>query len=187
MQSLKILIAAAVVLFVSNVLTGCSPQGVSEVGVSRIVDAQQMKKTVNFVLEEAVGDEDVVLKLKLNNPENRPITSVQAWLTYNPDVLKGVSIGAEDSEFELQAPYDNDFDHEAGLVMIGRSSAVPVLDGEPLVAEVRFERVGEGAAMIEAYDYRQDLTGHASANIMFDGQPLNLLLKPESPLLIINQ
>lgn len=187
MHSIKILIAAAIVLVITNALSGCAPKGVSEVGLGRIADAQQMKKTVSLSLNEVKGDEDVTVQLILDNPDNRPLTSVQAWLTYNPDVLKGVSIETESSEFELQAPYDNDFDHEAGLVMIGRSSAVPVLDAEPLVVEIRFERIGEGAAMIEAYDYKQDLQGHASANIMFDGQPLNLLLKPDAPLLIINQ
>ena len=187
MNSIKIIIAAALVLFASNVLVGCTPKGVSETGMSRITEAQQMKKTVSFLLSEVDGDEDVVVRLSLDNPDNRPITSVQSWLTYNPDVLKGVSIETENSEFDLQAPYDNDFDHAAGLVMIGRSSPVPVLDGEPLVAEIHFERVGDGAVMIEAYDYKQDLEGHASANIMFDGKPLNLLLKPQSPLLIINQ
>lgn len=185
MQSLKILIAGAIVLIITNALSGCAPKGISEIGVNRIADAQQMKKSVTFDLSKSEGTDDVVVQLKLNNPDNRPLTSVQAWLAYNPDVLRGVSIDTKASEFELQAPYDNDFDSEAGLVMIGRSSAVPVLDSEPLVAEIHFERVGDGAAMIEAYDYKQDLEGHASANIMFDGQPLNLLLKPDSPLLII--
>ena len=71
--------------------------------------------------------------------------------------------------------------------MIGRSSAKPVRDEKIMVAEIHFERTGEGAAMIEAYDYRQDLTGHTSANMMQNGTPVNILLKPQVPLPIISQ
>lgn len=185
-QSIKVLIAAGMVMLATNALAGCTPDGeVSEVGAERIAAAQEMRKTVSLLLTEAEVGEDIVVRLVLDNSEKKPVTSVQAWLTYNPDVLKGVSIDTKNSAFELMAPYDNDFDHEAGLMMLGRSSATPVEDEEITIAEIHFERVGEGAAMIEAYDYRQDLTGHTSANMMLDGVPMNILLKPQSPLLII--
>lgn len=187
-QSIKILIAAGMVMLATNALTGCTPNGeVSKVGVERIAAAQEMKKTVNLLLTEAEEGEDMVVRLALDNPEKKPVTSVQAWLTYNPDVLKGVSINTENSAFELMAPYDNDFDHVAGFVMLGRSNATPVDDKEITIAEIHFEKIGEGAAMIEAYDYKQDLEGHTSANMMVDGVPMNILLKPQSPLLIINK
>ena len=187
MSSIKIIIAAVVILAASNLLTGCSSEP-SEVGLKRLEEAQEMKKTVSLYLV-AVQDaaDDAVVKIVLDNPEKEPLTSVQAWLAYNPEVLKGVSLNTEDSAFELEAPYDNDFDQETGLVMIGRSSARPVRDEKAVVAEIHFERTGEGAAMIEAYDYRQDLTGHSSANVMKDGVPVNVLLKPQSPLPIITQ
>jgi len=187
MSSLKIIIAAAIVLVASNLLVGCSAKP-SEVGIKRIEAAQEMKKTVSLYLV-AVEDaaDDAVVKVVLDNPERKPITSVQAWLAYNPDVLNGVELNTESSAFDLEAPYDNDFDQAAGLVMIGRSSGKAVRDTKIVVAEVHFERTGDGAAMIEAYDYKQDLMGHTSANMMKDGEPLNILLKPQSPLPIISQ
>jgi hypothetical protein len=186
MESLKILIAAGVLILASSALIGCTPSGnVSEVGIERIEAAQEMKKNVELQLAEVEGEDDVVVQMLLNNPENRPITSVQAWLTYNPELLKGVSINTSRSAFELTAPYDNDFDHETGLMMLGRSTSTPIEDEQIMIAEVHFTRVSEGVAMIEAYDFKQDLVGHTSANMMFNEAPVNVLLKPESPLLII--
>lgn len=188
MNSLKIIIAAVLIIAASNMLVGCTPKESSEVGVKRIEEAQEMKKTVNLYLV-AVKDttNEAVVQLVLDNPEKKPITSVQAWLAYNPSVLKGVKIDVEQSAFELKAPYDNDFDQESGLLMLGRSTAKATKDNKIVVAQIHFERVDEGAAMIEAYDYRQDLTGHTSVNTMIDGAPVNILLKPQSPLPIVSQ
>lgn len=187
MNSVKILIAAAMILIATNVLAGCTPSDVSEVAMQRIEEAQEMKKNVSLMLTQVEGQDDVMVRLALNNPEKKPVTSVQAWLAYNPDTLKGVSIDTSVSAFELMAPYDNDFDHDLGLVMLGRSSASPVMDKEIVIVDIHFERAADGAAMIEAYDYKQTMLGHTSANMMLDGNPINILLKPQSPLLIINQ
>lgn len=186
MTNLKILIAAALVLIATTALVGCTPKDVSEVGVQRIEEARDLVKNVSLKLSEKEG-EDLVLVLSLDNSEKRPLTSAQVWLAYNPDLLKGVSIDTSASDFELTAPYDNDFDQELGLVMLGRSTATPLKDKEIKVAEITFERIGEGTAMVEAYDYRPDLSGHTSANIMVDGNPLNVLLKPQTPLLTLSQ
>ncbi len=186
-NSIKILIAAVIIMLASNVLVGCASKDVSEVGVERIEAAQEMKKTVNLSLIEVEGEDDMVLRLILDNPEKKPVTSVQAWLAYNPNFLHGVSIDTKVSAFELMAPYDNDFDEIVGLIMLGRSSASPVSDESITIAEIHFDKVADGAVMIEAYDYRHDLTGHTSANMMLDGVPINILLKPQSPLLIINK
>lgn len=188
MNSIKILIATAMVMLVTSALTGCtSEKDASTVGVQRIAVAQEMKKTVSLSLAKVQGEDDVVARLMLSNPEKKPITSVQAWLAYNPEVLEGVSIDTKETAFELMAPYDNDFDQEAGLVMLGRSSAEPVSDKEIVIADLHFKRIGDGAAMIEAYDFRQDLEGHTSANMMVDGVPVNILIKPQTPLVIINK
>lgn len=186
-DSIKIIIATAIVMAASNFLVGCSPkQDVSEIGVERIAEAQEMKKTVTLSLLQIDDGKDLVLRLVLKNPEKSPITSTQAWLAYNPDLLKGLSIDTKTSAFEMTAPYDNDFDEVAGLVMLGRSTAKAVNDETITVAEIHFSKITDGVAMIEAYDHRQDLTGHTSANMMVDGTPVNILLKPQSPLLIIN-
>jgi len=187
MNSIKILIAAVMIMLASNVLVGCTAKDVSEVGVERIKAAQEMKKTVNLSLIEVEDEDNLALRLILDNPEKKPVTSVQAWLAYNPDVLQGVLIDTKVSAFELMAPYNNDFDEATGLLMLGRSTSSPVSDESITIAEIHFDKVADGAAMIEAYDYRQDLTGHTSANMMLDGVPINILLKPQSPLLIINK
>lgn len=185
MQPFKIVLAAAVIIFASNVLTGCSPQGVSRTGIDRIEEAQEFRKTLHLSLREVSGRDDISVRVVLVNPENRPITSVQSWLSYNSRVVQGLNIRTEESPFDIVAPYDNTFDDEAGLVMIGRSSDAPIDAEEIVVAEITFERVGEGTVMFEAYDYTNDLSGHTSANMVVDETPYNLLLKPESPLLII--
>jgi hypothetical protein len=187
MQSLKIILAAAIIIFASNLLTGCAPQGPSAIGIKRIESAQEFKKTVRLKLVDISGEEAPELRIILENPEGKAITSVQAWLSFNPDVIKGLAINTDESAFELTAPYDNDFDQEAGLVMIGRSTETALSDAEIVVADVSFERVGEGALMIEAYDYRNDLEGHTSANMVKDRTPYNILLKPDSPLISITQ
>lgn len=188
MQSLKIIIAAAIVMFMSNILTSCSLQSPSEVGIQRLEEAQQYKKTVELKLEVTEAEAGrIMVRVLLDNPEGKPLTSAQTWFTYNPEVLQGVEIRTADSAFELVAPYDNDFDQEGGLVMIGRSTAEAVTETYIVVADIVFTRVGPGAAMIEAYDYQIDLEGHTSANMVLDENPYNMLLKPDSPLLIINE
>ena len=188
MKSIKILIAGAMVMLVTSALTGCaSEQSASSVGAQRIAEAQEMIKTVTLSLTQIEDEKDIVVRLSLNNPEKKPITSVEAWLAYNPSVLEGGSIDTNNTPFEMVAPYINGFDQAFGLVMLGRSNSEPISDKEITVADIHFKRIGEGAAMIEAYDYRQDLEGHTSANMMVDGTPFNILLKPETPLVIINK
>lgn len=182
MKSIKILIATALIMFASNALAGCTPKSASEAGIQRIAEAQEMKKTVILSLRKADDQNGLTFDLMLLNPDEKPLTSVQTWLSYNPDLLKGVSIDTSASAFGLTAPYVNDFDQEAGLLTLGRSNASPVSDKEIRVARVYFEKRHDGVVMIEAYDYRPDLEGHTSANMMVDGSPVNVLLKPQTPL-----
>jgi hypothetical protein len=71
--------------------------------------------------------------------------------------------------------------------MIGRSNGEPVSTPTISVAKVVFELLTDGTAMVDAYDYQNDLGGHISANMMLDGVPYNVLIKPESPALIIQK
>lgn len=189
MKTIKILIAGVLVLLAASTLTGCKPgnRSVSEIGIKRISAAREIKKSVSLAPVVTQDKEGILVRLMLNNPEKKPITSVQTWLTYNPKVLQGVSIDTKKTPFELTAPDGNGFDQNAGLVMIGRSTAKAVADTDISVAEVRFKKIGEGAVMIETYDYRSDLSGHTSANMMDNGTPINLLVKPQIPLVIVNQ
>ena len=83
------------------------------------------------------------------------------------------------------APYDNGFDNEKGLVMIGRASSTKQFKKSLKVATVTFDIISEGTLMIDSYDYRNDLSGHTSANSLIDGKPYNILIKPNSPALAV--
>ncbi|MDH5597468.1 MAG: hypothetical protein OEY44_05140 [Candidatus Peregrinibacteria bacterium] len=185
MKTFKILLAALIVLGIANVLTACSPNGASSVGMERIEVAQVYRKTVELGLREVNSEDGLTLEIVVSNPEGKALSSAQVWLAYNPDQLKGLKLDTSDSAFELMAPYENDFDEELGLVMLGRSTESAISDTEIVLARVSFERLTDGSAMIDAYDYQLDLSGHTSVNTLVEGEPVNVLLQPESPLYVI--
>lgn len=147
--------------------------------------AQAVHKDATLSLDYTVSGKEVTVTISIENPSRKPITSVQTWLSFDVNKLKGKSLDTSDSSFQFQAPYDNTFDTVNGLLMLGRSSSEPVFDEMITVATVTFEILEEGGATLEAYDYRDDLTGHTSVNTVIDTKPYNVLMKPESPLLII--
>lgn len=186
MNSVKIILAAVILMAASNILSACSPQ-VSNVAIERIEEANELKKTVSLKLEQKVDEDKKLLQIVLENPEAQPLTSAEVWLSYNPEHLKGLSLEPNDELFELSAPYENDFDHESGIMKLGRSSAEPVSEKKIVLAEVAFEKLTSGVAMIEAYDYKHDLSGHSSVNMMNELEPVNVLLKPTTPLYILHK
>ena len=70
-------------------------------------------------------------------------------------------------------------------MMLGRSGPKPVIGQKIHVATVTFEILEEGSTKLNAYDYREGLKGHTSANIIIDDKPYNILVKPNNPTLII--
>ena len=72
-------------------------------------------------------------------------------------------------------------------MMLGRSNSTPVTDKTIHVAVATFDVLDEEGATIDAYDYREDLTGHTSANTVTDGKAYNILVKPDSPAHIITE
>jgi hypothetical protein len=200
MNSTKVIIATAIILFISNFLTGCSskdlamkPAGGEETrvyaedSIKRISDAREVTKTASIRLEKEQDGRTLRVKILIDNPEGRAITSVQSWLSYNPKALKGVKIDTANSAFELMAPYDNTFDEVNGLVKIGRSSSEPVSDKLIEVAQAEFDMDYIGSTFVDFYDYQNDLTGHTSANVLQGETPFNVLMLPESPALVIEQ
>ena len=192
MKPANILIAAAALILFSGLLSGCedTPQSQENatkepVSLKTIEDGRKLIKDVSIKLTSEKQDKTVTVNVVLDNPNQKPITSVESWLSYDPKTLKGIEIDVSGSQFELIAPYDNTFDAVNGLVMIGRSNNVPVSGQAINIAKVVFELIGDNTTMVDIYDYQNDLTGHISANMMFDGVPYNVLTKPESPALII--
>ncbi len=186
MNSVKIIVAAVILMAASNLLSACSPQ-VSNVAIERVEEGNQLKKTVTLELEQKAIPGKKVLQIVLDNPEAESLTSAEVWLSYNPEHLKGLSLEPNNEFFELSAPYENNFDNAAGLMKLGRSSAEPVTEKKIILAEIEFEKLTNGIAMIEAYDYKHDLSGHSSVNMMNELEPVNVLLKPTTPLYILQK
>jgi len=199
MKAKDILIATALILTLTSLLNGCAlvpAQEVSEttrpaasgINVGELAEkARAAQKNVDLAFKTERENGQVAVTISLDNPENKPVTSVQSWLSFDPDRLYGKEIKTDDSAFSLMAPYDNTFDNENGLVMLGRANPEPLTAKTIKVAEIIFDVKGEGATMLDVYDYQDDLSGHASANSLIEGKPYNLLKKPNSPTLIIEK
>ena len=198
MKAKDIIIATALILTLSSLLTGCKlietkelevmKPAPSKINFEKIVKkALAVKKEVDMVLTAEKSENKITVTVLLKNPQNKPITSVQSWLSFDAAKLQGKEINASGSAFELMAPYDNTFDNENGLVMIGRSNPDPITDSSIKVIEVVFDVIAEGSVMIDAYDYREDLTGHTSVNTILEDKPYNVLKNPDSPALIIEK
>lgn len=201
MKLKEIIIATGALLILSGLLAGCKIIETAEPGESEevarkkprlpqrleelIQKATSAKKEVDLVLSAEKNETQIKVTVSLDNPNQKALTSVQTWLSYDPEKLKGVEVDASQSAFLLVAPYNNTFDDENGLVMVGRSNTEPITDVSVNVATITFERLVDAPVTIDAYDYRNDLTGHMSANTLVDGAPYNLLTKPDSPALIV--
>lgn len=190
MKPTNIIIAAAMLILITGLLSGCTLVSKQEPAEKSAVTANieliaKAKKDVSIRLSADKQGNEVTVKIVLDNPNEKPITSVQSWLSYSPEALKGVRINVVDSPFDLTAPYDNTFDSVNGLVMLGRSSGTPVMFKTINVAEVVFELQANATTMVDFYDYRDDLSGHVSVNLLVDGKPYNVLIAPASPGLII--
>jgi hypothetical protein len=194
MKPANIIIAAATLILLSGLLSGCGEASQTQgdvakeaVSLKTIEDGRKVMKDVSMKLTSDKQDKTVTVNVVLDNQNQKPITSVESWLSYDPKTLKGIKIDTSGSLFALTAPYSNTFDAVNGLVMIGRSNNTPVSDQTINVVKVVFELIGDNTTMVDIYDYQNDLTGHASANMMLEDTPYNVLIKPESPALIIQK
>ena len=178
------------IMFFSSLLNGCggnpSDEGTLHSSAVKLIEmVKKVQKTAEMKVDVEQKDQAVIAHISISNPEKKPITSVQSWLSYNPDFLKGVRIETSNSPFGLVAPYDNTFDEVNGVVMIGRSNGEPIMDEVIPVVDVIFQIQKEGVNMLDAYDYQYDLSGHTSVNTMVDGKPYNILKKPDSPIAVV--
>jgi len=203
MKPKDIIIAALVIIILSSFLNGCAliekksatnekpAQAETVKPASDVQDlvkkGEAVMKDAELVLQAEKQENQVTIKISLDNPSKKPITSVQAWLSFDPAVIQGKEVNTTGSSFTIPAPYDNSFDNKNGLVMLGRSNAEPVTAENMLVAEAVFDLVKNETVLVNAYDYREDLSGHTSVNIILDGKPYNILLAPDSPALVIQK
>lgn len=184
------------IILTSNALSGCAKEEnktstqikMSELGMARIEAATELKKTVTLGMKEVSRKgNQVELQLLLHNPQHLPLTSVEAWLAYNPKHLQGLNFKPNEKDFELTAPYLNGFDANRGLVKLGRSTAEPISAEKIVLADFSFKLDGNDLATLEAFDYQLDISGHTSVNVMKDKIPVNMLLKPASPLFVVQK
>ncbi len=188
-HSAKIVLAALLLVAITGVLTGCTrrtetarPAAPSQ-GLLEILPA--VRKDVRLMLKADRQGKQVKVTVLAENPSGKALTSVESWIAYNPAHLKGVSIDTSSSAFPLSAPYAAAFDAGQGIVQVGRSSPTPVTGKLSTVAVLTFEILKAGTTTLDLFDYRTDLSGHASVNVVLKGRPYNVLIKPESPALII--
>lgn len=210
MKPKDIIIATALILTLSSILSGCQliesneevsmkpVAGVDQQEVATkentskkpripkraqalIQKAEFVKKEVKMVFEKEVENDKVKITVYLENPNKKPITSVQTWLSFNPELIEGLEMVTGDSAFTLPAPYKNGFDNEEGLMMLGRSNPEAITDTKIPVVVATFSVKTKGVAVVDIYDYREDLSGHTSVNTVLQGEPHNILIKPESP------
>jgi hypothetical protein len=193
MNPKRIIIATSLIILISGFLTSCKllTKEAEEVTmreaapVASIQKAREVVKDVSLRLSAEKEEKQVVVSVILDNPNSKSITSVESWLSYDPDALEGMEIDITESPFEFAAPYENTFDQVNGLVMFGRANSKPITDAVINICTIVFELKTESTTMVDVYDYRPDLAGHASVNTLLDGIPYNILQKPESPVLII--
>ena len=194
MKPKDIIIATAVILIISSLLGGCNSKSNNNVSLNKaqkanilamVKKAEMAKKEVNMVFASEKSEGKVKVTISLNNPNKKPITSVESWLSFDPKKLEGLEINTSKSAFKLTAPYKNTFNNKKGLVMLGRAGPKPIIDQKIHMAVVTFNVLAGRSITLDSYDYREDLTGHTSANIHIEGKPYNVLTKPASPALVI--
>jgi len=192
MKPKELLIATGLILTLGVLLSGCQVVEPKQGKVSKktvieafVLKAVAAKKEVRLALKADRQGDKLKVTVTLENPNLKPVTSVQTWLSFDPSKLQGKTVEARSSAFGLMAPYANTFDNENGLVMLGRSNSQPVAEKSTVVAVLSFDIVKPGVTTLDAYDYQDDLSGHTSANVLEGGKPFNVLQKPDSPLLII--
>lgn len=147
--------------------------------------AQMIQKTVEAKIESQQLSEKVYqLKIILSNPEQKPIVSAQTWLAYNPQDLKILEIDSANSNFELFAPGENEFDQTLWLIKIGRSKqAAQINQSEILVTQLTVEKQTENLTTLDFYNYHEDVTGNTNVNLSQNDQVYNVLIKPNTPAL----
>jgi len=135
--------------------------------------------------QENTSENNVTVSVYIQNPSSQSITSVQSWLKYDPNVLKGISIDANLSPFDFIAPGENTFDAEKGVVKIGRSSmSGGTKDNEIFVAKISFERISSKKTEVFFYNFKLDSSGNTSIRVFDDGFPVNILKENPASLII---
>ncbi len=191
MRPKKSFVFALLLLASSGLLGGCgpadqlplpsaeSPQQMHP--AARVQQAQEFRKSVDLHFDARRQEQEASVSIWLSNPEQKPITSVESWLSFNPEAVEVLSVDLSQSAFRLQAPYGQQVDAVQGLIRVGAGNNPPLTSVNLPVAEVRLRLLKPGALLMDTFSYQPDLSGHVSANAVVQGQTYNLLRPPASP------
>lgn len=131
------------------------------------------------------------IDIVLTNPSRQPLQSVQSWVEYDPDVLKGVEVRIVD-QFPLVAPGEQAFSSEKGLVKLGASNvAGGMQEPEAVFARVKFQVLSQSADPVLIRFHEFNLLGQEGRTkvlLIEEGRTVNVLkTRPKDLLLFFGE
>lgn len=127
-------------------------------------------------------DSEVSVEIRVLNPSSQLVKAVQSWVKYNPKVLKGKRIEADNSPFDFVAPGESNFDAAQGIAKIGRSTLqTGITESDIYVVTVVFDKLSNAKTTLEFYNFQLGTESNTSVRVFQDGFPVNVLQeKPKS-------
>ncbi len=152
-----------------------------------VKNAKESEKIVELSLKETKNsDQELELEIILKNPKNAKINSLRSFLAFNPETIEGaeININEELEEKILIAPNENNFDNQNGVMKLGFSFKEEILNTKEIkIASIKFNKLKQDIIMIDFYNAQKG--GHTEVLGIFNGHVKNLLKKPASPALIL--
>lgn len=125
---------------------------------------------------KSISASSVTVGITVKNPSKQGIKSVQSWLKYDQNILKGDKIDTSSSPFDMVAPGENAFDENTGIVKIGRASSSDSMSEESIaIAEVSFQRKNTNTTHISFYNFQVGNESNTSVRVFEEGFPVNIL------------
>lgn len=132
--------------------------------LKKILEKEQkniQKNTTSLFLDIVEEDEtSVVVEVKLFNPKQEEIQSLQAWFLYPASILKGEKIDILDSSlFDLVAPAEKEFDEKNGIVKLGVSTSGKGKKTEQslVLARVVFKKKNDSPFQFEFFETKNQV------------------------------
>jgi len=147
-----------------------------------LVKAQKdaYNKTAELLLDIKENTEkEVSFSVILLNPKKEKITSVQSWISFSKEVLKGQKVDIKTELFSLSAPGEKGFDTKKGLVKIGIATeeGKSVEEEKIHIADITFTKTSKGFASLEFFNPGKN--GKTRVMAQIEGGLQNILKKEE--------
>lgn len=121
----------------------------------------------------------------VENPSEQNLHRVRAWLSYDPNVLEGISVDITE-DLPLVTPDENDFFPEEGYIKLDASAEEPGPDDERLVfarLQFRVKKGVEGGSPISFYDAQNG--GKSAVYAQKEAEKQYILKKEPGVLLVL--